>query len=72
MPLFVWNTGRKPLPSHAAWGEAARVVRTVDFQLEIDRVFSLLTRQWIVWLRGTHLPQGITLDPSAEGISLLR
>lgn len=77
VPLFVWSTMSKE--PHPEWGE----VRHVGFNPSADRSIwpeaiqsaagelrEELATQRIVWLRGRHLPQSITLGEAARGLRL--
>jgi hypothetical protein len=72
VPLFVWYLQR-PVPGSpaAAWGQGVDVTfisNTVDSVVEIREE---LRSQRIVLVDGRHLPQSITLTPSAAGLELV-
>ncbi len=71
VPLFVWYL-QKPAPGSpmAAWGEAVDatfIANVVESAVEIREE---LRSQRIVLVDGRHLPQSITLTPSAAGLEL--
>ncbi len=71
VPLFVWYL-QKPAPGSptAAWGgvDATFIANVVDSTVEIREE---LRSQRIVLVDGHHLPQSITLTPSAAGLELV-
>jgi hypothetical protein len=69
VPFFVWSlegTGSSP------WGEMEDVSTVVKLRDAVDRLRTELSSQAMVWVRGEHLPQEITLSPDARGIELIR
>lgn len=65
VPLFVWDQ-ESDLPAKG-WGETRFVGSPGALAAAYVEVLRELDRQWIVWLRGRHLPQSIELDSRAEG-----
>lgn len=68
VPLYVWRTGEASADAAEAWEPATHNVEIKDlasFKKAADRLTSDVKRQLIVWIEGSHLPQGITLTPAA-------
>jgi hypothetical protein len=71
VPLFVWKVGKgagKELS--AAWGDAEDVSTLPGLRAAVSGLKDALESQRIVWVEGTHLPQSISLSPSAKGLEL--
>lgn len=69
VPLFVWTKKRNPEPLEG-WGLPASVASLDELRDAFDEVARALDRQWIVWLKGRHLPQEIELAPGSDGLTL--
>ncbi|HEV2855562.1 MAG TPA: hypothetical protein VHC97_22415 [Thermoanaerobaculia bacterium] len=72
VPLFVWSL-EKPAPGStaAAWGEAVDVSAAKNLSGAVRAVREELESQRIIMVDGRHLPQSITLTPSAAGLELV-
>jgi hypothetical protein len=70
--LFVWDLSGPASPVLPGWGETDPVDNVDDLARRVRRVRYQLGEQRIVWLRGRHLPQEITLSDRARGISLAK
>jgi hypothetical protein len=70
VPLYVWDPEARPSPATAAWGEVQAAGTMKQLAAAFAEVAADLDQQWIVWLDGRHLPQEITLSPSAQGFAL--
>ena len=76
VPLYVWSVRKladsadpashASLDRAAAWGEVQEVATFSDLTHAFDRLAADLAAQRIVWLDGRHLPQAITLSPTAK------
>jgi hypothetical protein len=76
VPLYVWSVRKladsadpashASLDRAAAWGEVQEVATFSDLTHAFDRLATDLPAQRIVWLDGRHLPQAITLSPTAK------
>lgn len=69
VPLFVWKVGEGASPA-SSWGEAEDVSTLPRLRAAVARLKEELESQRIVWVEGTHLPQSISLAPSAKGLEL--
>jgi hypothetical protein len=66
VPLFVWSVGR-PGRQLEGWGETQDIATPLDLRHAYERLEKEVLSQQIVWLQGRHLPQAITLAPTAAG-----
>jgi hypothetical protein len=71
VPLQVWVTDPRAVAAQAGWGEAILVSDPARLERAVLDLSQALDRQRILWVRGSHLPQEITLSPLASGIRLL-
>ena len=72
VPLFVWavEKGTAESPALAAWGKVEDASNLNRFRSAVARLRDTLEAQRVVWVEGTHLPQSISLAPTAAGIQL--
>lgn len=72
VPLFVWavEKGAAESPALAGWGKVEDASNLNRFRSAVARLRETLEAQRIVWVEGTHLPQSISLAPTATGIEL--
>lgn len=72
VPLFVWSVEKRAAesPALAAWGKVEDASNLSRFRSAVARLRDTLEAQRVVWVEGTHLPQSITLSPSASGVGL--
>jgi hypothetical protein len=68
VPLFVWKVGEGP--ASAAWGDAEDVSTLPHLRAAFAGLKGELKTQRVVWVEGTHLPQSISLSPSAKVLEL--
>jgi hypothetical protein len=71
VPLRVWSTGGTGRDL-AVWGPVEDVSSRRKLRRAADRLEDLLERQWIVWVRGQHLPDSLRLTGDPPGVRLLR
>ena len=72
VPLHVWSIGKKPSPEAPRWGGGTSLANARQFDAAVAGLVQSLSRQRIVWVEGTHLPQDVIPATSAAGISLAR
>lgn len=72
VPLFVWYLQR-PAPGSpaAAWGQGVDATFISNVVEAVVEIREELRSQRIVLVNGRHLPQSITLTPSAAGLELV-
>lgn len=72
VPLFVWavEKGAAESPALTAWGKVEDASNLNRFRSAVARLRDTLEAQRVVWVEGTHLPQAISLAPTAVGINL--
>lgn len=72
VPLFVWSL-EKPVPGSTAadWGGAVDVSVATNVSGAVAAIREELESQRIIMVDGRHLPQSITLTPSATGLELV-
>ena len=70
VPLFVWSLYGPSSPAAKAWGETEDISSLPRLEAAVARLKAELEAQKMVWLEGRHLPQAITLSPSARGVEL--
>ncbi len=72
VPLFVWavEKGTAESPALAVWGKVEDASNLNRFRSAVARLRDTLEAQRVVWVEGTHLPQSISLAPTAAGIEL--
>jgi hypothetical protein len=80
VPLLVWRI--RPAPkeqstdeqlaeaSDQKWVDVKDIGSLMALRKEVTRLKELIEHQRIVWVRGAHLPQEITLGPNARDIRL--
>jgi hypothetical protein len=68
VPLFVWKVGEGAAPAavSASWGDVEDVSTLPGLRAAVAGLKDELSSQRIVWVEGTHLPQAISLSPSAS------
>ncbi len=72
VPLRVWVADPKTALMKARWGEVTDVSTAGKLDGAVQEIANLLDRQWIVWVRGAHLPQSLALAPNSLGAQLAR
>ncbi|HEV2855561.1 MAG TPA: hypothetical protein VHC97_22410 [Thermoanaerobaculia bacterium] len=73
VPLFVWSLYGTNSQAARAWGtpeEIEDISNTAKLERAVARLRAELDAQKIVWIEGRHLPQAVTLSPSAQGVVL--
>jgi hypothetical protein len=70
VPLAVWRSTKSGETLNAVWGASSRVTTVARLEKEVLHLVRNLERQRIVWLGGDHLPQSISLSPTARGVRL--
>lgn len=71
VPLRIWATNKKAGAQLTAWGEVEVVATAAQLSAAIDRLRHQLDRQRILWVKGTHLPQELTLSAAARGARIV-
>jgi hypothetical protein len=69
VPLFVWSSAKKELVT--PWGDAELVNCYRRYEGVANRLFDHLSRQRVVWLNGSHLPNQLELTGKATGVQLV-
>lgn len=72
VPLMVWATNKRAAEQLAPWGEVQLIGSAAQLARAVDLLRRQLERQRIVWVKGTHLPQEITLSPEARGVRIVQ
>jgi hypothetical protein len=67
VPLYVWTVGGRPATS---WGPTVDVSSYKALKRASEDLLDELSRQWIVWVEGSHMINRIELAPEADGIRL--
>jgi hypothetical protein len=73
VPLFIWSLYGSNSPAARAWGtpgEIEDISNLSKLEHAVARLRAELDAQKIVWIEGRHLPQTVTLSPSARGVAL--
>lgn len=71
VPLYVWATSKKASRDLAAWGEVELVLSAAQLSAAVDHLRRDLDHQRILWVKGTHLPQELSLSPAARGARIV-
>ena len=70
VPLRVWSVAT-PAPELAAdWGDVAPAATLDELGRAFDELALELSRQQLVWVEGTHLPQRVALAAGADELEL--
>lgn len=72
VPLFVWSIGRTASPEARRWPAGPTIQTARQFDGAVSALLESLSRQRIVWVEGTWLPQTVVPAASAAGIRLAR
>ncbi len=70
VPLFVWALSGPKAGLLTSLGPAEDVSTPRKLRAAVKKLKANLDLQWIVWFSGRHLPQRITLNSNATGVTL--
>jgi hypothetical protein len=69
VPLHIWSVAPDE-PAPEGWGEPVDISSRTRLDKAVRKLLEELESQRVVWLRGTYLPNEISLSPEAEGVRL--
>ena len=72
VPLLIWTVGAKSPQKETPWGSATPITTARQFDAAVASLFEKLSRQRIVWVEGTHLPQDVLAGALATGVRMAR
>ena len=72
VPLLIWTVGAKSPQKETPWGSATPITTARQFDAAVASLFEKLSRQRIVWVEGTHLPQDVQAGALATGVRMAR